>query len=185
MKDNILYKILRPIITVLVKLFFTPEILGKENIPKVGKVILAGNHTSIFDSLLLISSTKRNIHFLAKDELCHGFKKYFFLHMGIIPVNRKKKSHESLEQAYQCLNNDLVIGIFPEGTTEKEGKLLPFKMGAVKMAKVTDSLIVPFVIKGKYHLFSKSLQIKYLKPIKVTEDLEKENKRLRSIIERG
>ena len=89
MKDALLYKITRPIITVLFKLFFTPKIIGKEYIPKSGKVILAGNHTSNFDCLLLISSTKRNIHFLAKKELWNGPKKIIFANMGLISVDRK------------------------------------------------------------------------------------------------
>ena len=63
MKDAILYKILRPLITGFYKLFFTPKFIGIENIPSSGRVLLAGNHTSNFDAPLLISATKRNVHF--------------------------------------------------------------------------------------------------------------------------
>ena len=187
MKDALLYKITRPIITVLFKLFFTPKIIGKENIPKSGKVILAGNHTSNFDCLLLISSTKRNIHFLAKKELWNGPKKIIFANMGLIPVDRKNKDHQALSSSIAYLENNLLIGIFPEGTTEKEGKMLDFKMGAVKMAKDTNSPIVPFIITGNYKLFSKNLRIEFLKPIMISGDLNHENINLRNIIakERG
>lgn len=184
MKDALLYKITRPIITVLFKLFFTPKIIGKENIPKSGKVILAGNHTSNFDCLLLISSTKRNIHFLAKKELWNGPKKIIFANMGLIPVDRKNKDHQALSSSIAYLENNLLIGIFPEGTTEKEGKMLDFKMGAVKMAKDTNSPIVPFIITGNYKLFSKNLRIEFLKPIMISGDLNQENINLRNIIEK-
>ena len=184
MKDALLYKITRPIITVLFELFFTPKIIGKENIPKSGKVILAGNHTSNFDCLLLISSTKRNIHFLAKKELWNGPKKIIFANMGLIPVDRKNKDHQALSSSIAYLENNLLIGIFPEGTTEKEGKMLDFKIGAVKMAKDTNSPIVPFIITGNYKLFSKNLRIEFLKPIMISGDLNHENINLRNIIEK-
>lgn len=182
--DVLLYKILRPIITILFKLLFRPQIIGKENIKKEGRIILAGNHTNNLDSAMLISSTKRNIHFLAKIELFRGIKKIFFANMGLIPVNRKTKDHNALEQAYNYLNNDKVIGIFPEGTFGK-GKVLPFKIGAVKMAYETNCDIVPFAITGTYKLFSKDLKIVFGKPIKIkSEDLEKENEKLRNTVVR-
>lgn len=183
--DALLYKVTRPIITFLFKTLFWPKIEGKENIPLEGKVVLAGNHTSILDCLLLISSTKRNIHFLAKKELWQGPKKIIFNHMGLIPVDRKVKSSAPLVMAESYLRDNKVIGIFPEGTTEKQRKgLLPFKIGAVKMAKATDSYIVPFCITGKYKLFSKDLKIVFGKKMKVTEnDLEVANARLKDKIE--
>jgi len=182
--DVLLYKVLRPVITILFKTLYTPKIIGSENISKNGRIILAGNHNNNFDSIFLISSTKRNIHFLAKIELFKGIKKILFNNMGLIPVDRSKKNHGSLELAYNYLNNDKVIGIFPEGTFGK-GKILPFKMGAVKMAYETNSEIIPFSITGTYKLFSKNLKIVFGKPIKITSDnLEEENKKLRNIVVR-
>jgi len=180
--DVWLYKLLRPIITILFKLLYRPKIIGSENIKKRGRIILAGNHTHNFDSILLISSTKRNIHFLAKIELFKGVKRILFSNMGLIPVNRKIKDHNVLENAYNYLNNEKVIGIFPEGTFG-HGKILDFKIGAVKMAYETNSEIVPFAITGDYKLFSKNLKIVFGKPIKIKDsNLEKENKKLRNII---
>lgn len=181
--DVRLYKVVRPIVKFLF-LLYTPKICGKENIPKNGRIILAGNHTNNFDCILLMSSTKRCIHFLAKDELWSGPKKIIFSNMGLIPVNRREKSHYSLEMAENYLRNDKVIGIFPEATTEKEkNKLLTFKIGAVKMAKDTDTKIVPFAITGEYKLFSKDLKIVFGKPISIDgDDLEKENDKLKNII---
>lgn len=185
-KEALLYKIVRPIISVLFKLLYTPKIIGKENIPKDGKIILAGNHTNNFDCLLLMSSTKRCIHFLAKDELWKGFKKIIFGNMGLIPVNRRSKDHNALIKAEEYLNDEKVIGIFPEGTTEKEiGKMLPFKMGAIKMAKDTNSPIIPFSITGSYKLFSNDLTLRFGAIMSVTEnDLENEKMKLEKTIEK-
>ena len=182
--DVILYKITRPIITFLVKILFRPKIIGINNIPSMGKVILAGNHTSIFDSVLLISSTKRNIHFLAKSELFRGIKKMLFSNFGLIPVDRKIKDKSVLINAKKYLENECVIGIFPEGTTEKgKNKLLPFKIGAVKLSYDTNTLIVPFKISGKYRLFSNNLKIVFDSPFIANDDLVKSNIRLYNIID--
>lgn len=184
MKDSLLYRILRPLIKFLTNVLLMPKYVGLENIPKEGNIILAGTHTHILDCFLLISSTKRSVHFLAKDELWKGPKKILFSNMGLIPVNRRQKDHNALLSAEEYLNNKQVIGIFPEGTTEKGKGLLPFKIGAVKMASDTNTKIVPFVIKGKYKLFSRSLKITYGKPISIisNKDLSNENENFRSII---
>lgn len=182
--DVLFYKIVRPLVSLFCKITFRPTIIGQENIPKEGKLILAGNHTNNFDSLLLISSTKRNIHFLAKKELWQGFKKIIFSHLGLIPVDRSKKDHNALEMAYKYLENNKVIGIFPEGTTEKGRGLLPFKIGAVKMAAEENAPIIPFIIKGNYKLFSKNLKIEFLKPLIISpnKSLNTSNEELRTII---
>ena len=181
--DSRLYRIVRPIIKFLVCIFIRPKFIGLDNIKDDEAIILAGNHTNILDCFLIISSTKRSVHFLAKDELWKGPKKILFSNLGLIPVNRRKKSHKSLEMAENYLNKGAVIGIFPEGTTEKGRGLLPFKIGAVKMAKDTSTKIIPFVITGKYRLFSKNLTIRFDKEFIVKEkDLDKENKRLRNKI---
>lgn len=183
-KDNILYKIVRPILTFLFKIIYRPTIINKENIPQTGKIILAGNHTHILDCILLLSTTKRQIHFLAKDELMKGFKKIIFKNLGIIPVNRRIKDKSVIPATKEYLNKDLVIGIFPEGTTEKGcGYLLPFKTGAVRLSYETDTYIVPFKIIGEYKIFKKSIKIIFEELYKADENIEKSNEKLYNIID--
>ena len=123
----------------------------------------------------LICSTSRVIHFLAKKELLDTKMKCFFKGMGIIPVDRKKKNGKALDSAIKCLNQNKVIGIFPEGTINKtDDIIMPFKFGAVKMASSTNAYIVPFSITGKYRMFG-GLTITFGKAYKVSCDLEKEN----------
>ena len=74
-----------------------------------------------------------------------------------------------------------MIGIFPEGTRNKESGLLPFKFGAVKMASATGKMIVPCVITGKYKVFKSDLKVRFGKPIDISDmDLEKANELLRN-----
>ena len=183
MKNAKLYIIVRPIVKFLFKLLYRPKFIGIDKIPKNGRVILAGNHKHNFDSLILLSSTKRPIHFLAKVELFKGLKGIIFKHLGLIPVDRSVKNPEALNKAIAYLSSEKVIGIFPEGTFNRTNDIvMPFKIGAVKMAYETKAPIVPFVITGEYRLFKKGLQIEFLDPIYVNDYLEKENERLRNII---
>ncbi len=165
------------------KIFFRPTYIGTELIPTDVNFILAGNHTSYLDPLLLMSSTNKTIHFLAKDSLAKGIKGLLFRSMGIIPVNRKIHDKNALKTAEEELLNKKVIGIFPEGTINRtEEVTIPFKIGAVKMAQDTDTLLVPFTITGKYKLFRKSVVIEFYSPYKVKEELTIENDRLRNFI---
>ena len=183
MKDKLLYKILRPIVYAFVKICLHPKYINKEIIPKNGAIILAGNHTHILDCLVLIAATNRCIHFLAKDELFHGVKKVLFANVGLIPVNRRIHDKDALKLAKDYLNSGLVIGIFPEGTTEKGRGLLPFKIGAVKMAYDTNTKIIPFKITGKYHLFNRDLKITFSDMFKVDHNnLDTYNDKLRNMI---
>ena len=182
MKESKLYLFFRPIVKLFVKIFIRPKYIGLENIPKDEKIILAGTHTHVCDSFLLMSSTKRPIHFLAKKELWKFPYGIIISHMELIPVDRKNKSPNSLIEAKKYLDSNMVVLIFPEGTLEKEkGKLLPFKMGVIKLASDTNTKIVPFSIDGKY--FKKGLKIRFGKPVKITGDLEEELENFKNIIE--
>jgi len=186
MKEPILYKILRPIITFLFKLIYRPTIIGKDNILQNEKIILAGNHTNYLDCLLLIASTKRTIHFVAKKELSKGLFSIIFKNMGLIFVNRKEKNKDSIKEAENYLKNNKVLGIFPEGTINRTIEpILPFKYGVVKIAKDTNSYIVPFVIKGKYKILKRNITITFYKAYKIKSDLTKEKENLERIIIKG
>lgn len=181
--DKFFYKLVRPIVTILFKLIYRPTVIGIENIPKNKKIILAGNHTSKLDPLLLMSVTKRNIHFLAKIELFRGPKKIIFNNLGLISVDRSIKDKSALENAEKYLKNDCAVLIFPEGTTEKEKKeLLPFKTGTVRLSYKTNTEILPFKIIGEYKPFKKSIKIIFLDKIIATEDIENSNDKLKNII---
>jgi len=171
-----LYRVLRPIIKVLMKLVFRVQYVNKKNIPKKGPYILVGNHKSNFDCVMVISSVKETVHFLAKKELIDGKLGFFFKWMGIIPVDRKKRNKEAMNAAREVLENKGVVGIFPEGTFNKtEYVIMPFKMGSVKLAYDMKVSIVPFAIIGDYKLFRRT-KIVFGKPYKIkTTDLKGEN----------
>ena len=187
MKEPFFYRfIARPVVRVFIKLWYHPTVVGLENIPKTGRIVLAGNHTNDMDSVMMVGIVPfRVLHFLAKDSLLKGAKKLIFRGMGIIPVNRAIHDKNALESAINALEEDKSIAIFPEGTINRtDDIIMPFKIGAVKMASETNTPIVPFVITGKYKFGTNDLRIEFLKPIKVSkkEDLTNDNKKLEKII---
>ena len=179
------YKLFKPILGPIYRLYYNPKIYNQNYIPALGPVIIVGNHKHIMDQCSVIVSTKRVVHYMAKREYFCGKFSWFFKISGCISVNRNGKDKEAKEQALSILNNGGVIGLFPEGTRNRTSEtLLPFKYGAVSLAKKTNALIVPFAIKGDYIFRSKNLVIVFGEPFKVSDiDLESANQVLKNRIE--
>ncbi len=179
MKEPMFYRAIRRPLAACFKAIYKPVIVGKRHIPETGRIILAGNHTNYFDCILVSCATNRCVHYLAKDELMKGPLKIIFKGLGIIPVNRRTKDRAALQTAIETLNDEKVIGIFPEGTINRtDDIIMPFKFGAVKMSRDAKANIVPFVISGKYKPFERSVKVQFLDPITPCENLEEVNQRL-------
>ena len=181
----LLYKAVRPIIKFFFKITFRPKILGKEHIDKNKNYILAGNHTNNLDCFLLISSIDCKMRFLGKHTLFKGIGRFIFKWMGVIPVDRSKpKNREALKVAIDSLKSGETVAVFPEGTINRsEDYILPFKMGAVKMAYEANVPLIPFVITGKYSFLKNDLKIEFLKTRFIeNENLVLENKKLEEVI---
>lgn len=169
------YNFLRGILGLVFKICYQPKIYNKELIPKEGPIIIAGNHMHLFDQNLVIISTKRMVHYMAKIEYFQDKRKAWFFKMaGCIPVNRKIKDEDAKSYAMEVLNNKQALGIFPEGTRNKtEDFLLPFKFGVVSMAQKSGASIIPFAITGKYKVWQKNnLNIRFGKPFKVPKNMD-------------
>lgn len=184
-KEPFLYRLLKPPAVALFRFIFHPQIIGQENILHNCPVVLAGNHKAIWDCFMVMAATKRCVHFLAMAELFgNWFTKWFFTTAGLIPVHRNRKDKAALVLAEKYLFNGCVIGVFPEGKTNKTTEpLLPFKLGAVKMARETDTPIVPFTINGRYRIFRRDVSITFHEPFFVESDnLKEDNEKLKHII---
>ena len=183
-KDTLFYRIVKPLLVFLIYILFRPTVVGRENIPKEGPLVLAGNHTKWLDPELLCAVVKkRQVHFLAKIELFQGPVSIIAKGMGAIPVDRKNHDKKALSNAVDSLKEGLCIGIFPEGTINRtDDVIMPFKIGAVKMSHEANAKLIPFVITGKYRLFRKGIKVEFLKEIKVTNDLEKTNQLLMNAV---
>jgi len=181
-EKNIVYKLVKPIYVILLKIIFKPQIIGKENIPKDGALIFAGNHKHAVDPTMVMMSTNRIVHFMAKEELFKGIHGIIFESMGMIKVYRGRLNPQAVLEAENILKNGGTVGIFPEGTRNKsEKELLKFRHGTVAIAQKTNTLILPFAIKNKYKIFRKSVVLEFGKPIDVSKmEVEEANEYLRN-----
>ena len=180
------YKVLSFLLGIAFKLYYNPKVVGKENIPSEGTIIIASNHKHVYDQCLSIIATKRFVHYMAKKEYFEGKLAWFFKLVGCIPVDRGSDSDSSKEIAINILKDGGAIGIFPEGTRNKtyDKILLPLKYGTVSMAKKTDAWIVPCAVTGDYVFRSKNLMIRFGTPFQVgNKEYEEANEVLRTDIE--
>ncbi len=130
---------------------FRPWLSGVENIPKNGAVILASNHLSVIDSIILPLVIDRRIFFLAKSDYFtgRGFKgwaiKNFLKGTGMLPIDRSggKASEASLNTGLKVLAQGDVLGIYPEGTRSPDGKLYRGRTGVARMILEAHVPVVP------------------------------------------
>jgi 1-acyl-sn-glycerol-3-phosphate acyltransferase len=137
----------------LLKLLYRPTTRGVENIPVEGPVILAANHQSFLDDLLLpLMVPGRKVVFLAKAEYFDKwYLRWFFKRANVIPVRRGRKSADAaLRTGVQALQEEKLVGIFPEGTRSPDGRLYRGKTGVARMALEAPAPVVPVAILGTF-----------------------------------
>jgi 1-acyl-sn-glycerol-3-phosphate acyltransferase len=135
----------------LLKGIFRPWVIGLENVPAHGAVILASNHLSFIDSVFLPLVVDRHVSFLAKSDYFtrKGFKgwatKSFMIATGQIPIDRSggKASEDSLNTGLAVLARGEILGIYPEGTRSPDGKLYRGRTGVARMILEGDVPVVP------------------------------------------
>lgn len=182
MEKNRLYKFLRIIYSGLLKILYRPVAYGLDKIPEEGAVIFVGNHRHAFDPIVVMTFTKRIVHYMAKESLFKGFHGIIFKKIGLIKVYRTKRNPMAVWDAERILKNGGTVGIFPEGTRNtSEEELLRFKQGAVKIAQNTGAKIIPFAIRGEYKLFKKGLNIEFGEAVNISQmEIEEANEYIRN-----
>ena len=111
------FKVFKTVLGGLFKFYYNPTIIGVENVPEEGPIIVVGNHVHIMDQCLPIMGIKRPIHYMAKKEYFDNKKvAWFFKLAGCIPVDRSIKDSNATGKAMEVLENKLALGLFPEGT---------------------------------------------------------------------
>ena len=184
-KNNLIYILLRELLTPLFIFWYNPKIINKEVIPKEGAFIICGNHLNFMDQFPVIISTKRVIHWLAKKEHFDSRFGFFFKYTGCISVDRNIHDGSAKQDAIKYLKNNEAIGIFPEGTRNRTNKeLLEFKKGAVRLAKELSVPIIPFAVNGNFRFRSKNLVVRFGEPLYVRkdDDIDLLNEKLRDVV---
>lgn len=131
------------------KIYYRLEIKGLENIPKEGSVIFCANHRSYLDPPLMIVTAKRDLHFLAKEELAKNlFLRFFEWTFEVIHVKRDEKDVGAIKESLKTLKNGKCIALFPEGTRNGIEKGEKLKDGVAFFTVRSGAKVVPCGIKG-------------------------------------
>lgn len=157
-----LYRFARVVLWLVFRILYRFEATGISNLPKSGPVVLCSNHKSLIDPVTLGIGAPRKIHYMAKEEL---FRIPLFnpliRALGAFPVKRGGVSKEAIRTAIRVLEEDKVMGIFPEGTRKGEriDGVGMGKRGAITIATRSGAAIVPVAIVGDYRLFRKLIMV--------------------------
>ncbi|MBQ3266232.1 MAG: 1-acyl-sn-glycerol-3-phosphate acyltransferase [Ruminococcus sp.] len=144
MKRNHFYFFWRAILLPFFKLKYRMKYIGRENVPADGAYILASNHRLATDPIMLGMGLKRQVLFMAKEELFKNqFISWFLRKLGAFPVSRGKADTGSIRHFEKALEDGALMGIFIEGTRSKDGEFLPPKNGVSLIAWDTKTPVIP------------------------------------------
>ncbi|MBT2689995.1 1-acyl-sn-glycerol-3-phosphate acyltransferase [Bacillus sp. ISL-47] len=164
-----LYSFAKAVVYGALKPVYRFEVIGRENFPSDGGVLLCSNHIDNLDPPVVGINAPRPVHFMAKEELFNvPVLGKIFPHLNAFPVKRGMSDREALRKGLGILKEGKVLGLFPEGTRSKTGQLGKGLAGAGFFALRSEAHVMPCAIIGPYKAFSK-LKVVYGKPIEMKE----------------
>ncbi|MBQ2955804.1 MAG: 1-acyl-sn-glycerol-3-phosphate acyltransferase [Clostridia bacterium] len=164
MKKNYFYLVVRNIAWFLCKIIFPTRVIGAENVPQDGPVLLCSNHISMIDPVLIAVSVKRRITYMAKKELFGTkFTNWFFRNLGMVPVDRGASDIAAMRICLDVLKEGGLLGIFPQGHRYKQDESREMQNGAALMALRSRVKVVPVHIGAPLKAFRRTT-VRFGKP---------------------
>ncbi|MDT0398203.1 MULTISPECIES: lysophospholipid acyltransferase family protein [Streptomyces] len=150
------FALIKAVLGPIMRLMFRTRVEGVENIPGDGPVILAGNHLTFIDSVIMPLTCDRQVMFIGKDEYVTGkglkgrLMAWFFTGVGMVPVDRDggRGGVAALMTGRRILDEGKVFGIYPEGTRSPDGRLYRGRTGIARLTLMTGAPVVPFAVIG-------------------------------------
>ncbi|MDR4505324.1 MAG: 1-acyl-sn-glycerol-3-phosphate acyltransferase [Candidatus Scalindua sp.] len=142
------------------KIFHRVKFYGYENIPDSGPVVIAPNHVSFYDPILVGIGIKRDLRYMAWERLfsipvLKGIIRFF----GAFPVNITKFDKAAYVNALKALSEGEALVIFPEGGRSADGKMKDCKLGFARIACKTKAPIIPVTIVGAYEAWPRQRKL--------------------------
>lgn len=161
------------------KLYYKIKVFGSENIPKGESFIVAANHMSVYDPVIVSTVVKRPIAFMTKKELFESDELRFWIDLyGAFSVNREKLEASTIKTAKAVASTKKwILAMFPQGSRDVAGVITRVNPGFAYLSKLTGAKILPVGINISHlqrpKLFEGNLVVKIGKPIDVSDDFEK------------
>ncbi|PUA82014.1 lysophospholipid acyltransferase family protein [Nocardioides currus] len=169
------FAVVQTVVPPVARAVWRPEVVGVENVPRTGGVILASNHLSFVDSVVIPVVVPRKVVFLAKKDYFEGtgvrgtLQRAWFEGLGMLPVDRDdtKAAMASLDTALEVLGRGEAFGIYPEGTRSRDGRLYRGRTGVAHLALSAGVPIVPVGLRGTQELQPVGATLPRLAPVSV------------------
>ncbi len=170
---TMIYGVAKHVIPPVFKAVWRPDVTGLHHVPKTGGVILASNHLSFADSIVIPVVVPRKVVFLAKQSYFTGtgvkgaMVRWWFEGIGMLPVDRDDAhaAMDSLDTALDVLDRGEAFGIYPEGTRSRDGRLYRGRTGVAHLALTAGVPVVPVGLQGTEHL--QPVGTRFPRPVKV------------------
>ncbi|TFJ95167.1 1-acyl-sn-glycerol-3-phosphate acyltransferase 1, chloroplastic [Platysternon megacephalum] len=151
-----MYWLLKVLCGRLLLAWFPVKVSGTETLPRQGPCIVAINHQSFIDSLIIPAALPRRVTYPAKREyfvkpgIKGALQRWFFEGVGQIPIDRTggEAATTALDAGMEVLRAGGVFGIYPEGTRSPDGRLYRGKTGVARLAMATGAPIYPIAVTG-------------------------------------
>ena len=149
-----LYRASRALGRVYFSLLYRFQVFGVENVPQCG-AILAPNHVSFYDPLLVGAACPEEVHFLGDAWLFDVFFVGWVIrhHMNTYPVAEHGRSHTSMRMLCDRLEHQRKVVIFPEGKRSRDGKVGRVRLGVPMLSLRANVPVVPIYIHGAYEVW--------------------------------
>jgi len=158
-KPNWFFRFFRMSFKIFALTLYRHKIYGKKNLPK-GAAILAPNHASFIDPILLGISIKEPIYYFARKSLFENrFLKFCLRKVYVYPIERGGLDIQAIKATQKFLQEGKKIVLFPEGTRSKDGNLTPFKEGVALIAMRKNTKIVPIYIAGSFKIWPRKKKV--------------------------
>jgi 1-acyl-sn-glycerol-3-phosphate acyltransferase len=144
----------------LARMIWRPTIIGRSNMPASGPVVVASNHLSFIDSIIISLLARRPVSFLAKEEYFTGaglkgaVSRGFFSGVGAVPVTRGagQAAQDALDAGLAKVQAGQAFSIYPEGTRSRDGRLYRGKTGVAWLALTAGAPVIPVALTGTQNL---------------------------------
>jgi 1-acyl-sn-glycerol-3-phosphate acyltransferase len=160
------YRLAALVVKPLMRTWFRIRLVGEEHIPEVGPVILASNHRSNMDPVLLASAVRRPVAFMAKAELFVGPLGWIMRWIGQFPVRRGGIDREALRRTDAVLARGSMLGLFPEGT-RGGGRFASVHPGLAYIVVRQQCPVVPVAIFGTERVRRRFGWLPFASPVRI------------------
>jgi len=150
-----LWRVFCWVVRIIISIVLDIHVVGRQNVPAQGAFIIASNHLSWVDVPLIPAFIKRRIVYMAKEETFQGNLAWLVRFLGAFPVKRGEADRQSIRAADEQLKAGRILGMFPEGTRSRIGKMGKAHAGLGMIALRSDVPVIPVAIWGTEKAFKK------------------------------